>query len=150
MRLALTKRSGDAIRMLVHLAGLPEGAKLTSGDLAEACAVSAGNVPTLVAAMARGRILDCTPGRGGGCRLARPAAEITIAEVVAVLEGSLELDRCSIDERRCADREFHCGMHRTWSEAHADLIANLSNLTLAEAARRQEANERASRRRPST
>jgi hypothetical protein len=41
-------------------------------------------------------------------------------------------------------------MHRTWSEAHADLIANLSNLTLAEAARRQEANERASRRRPST
>jgi Rrf2 family protein len=146
MRLALTKRSGDAIRMLVHLAGLPEGTRRTSGELAEACGVSVGNVPTLVATLARGGLLSCTPGRGGGCQLARPAADITIAEVVAVLEGSLELDRCSIDERRCADREFLCGMHRTWSEAHADLIANLTDLTLAEATRREQANERASRR----
>ena len=146
MRLTLTKRSGDAIRMLIHLAGAPEGTRRTSTQLAAACGVSAGNVPTLVANMARAGLLECTPGRGGGCRLARPAAEITVAEVVAALEGSLELDRCSIDDRRCADREQHCGMHRTWSAAHADLIANLSGLTLAEAARREQVDERASGR----
>ena len=37
-------------------------------------------------------------------------------------------------------------MHRTWSAAHADLIANLSGLTLAEAARREQVDERASGR----
>lgn len=142
MRLTLTKRSGEAIRMLVHLAGLPEGTKRTSAQLAEACGVTAGNVPTLIANMARADLLECTPGRGGGCRLARPADQITVAEVVAALEGSLELDRCSIDERRCSDREFHCGMHRTWREAHAALITSLSSLTLAEAARREQVNRR--------
>lgn len=149
MRLTLTKRSGDAVRMLVHLAGLPEGTMRTTAQLAEECSVSAGNVPTLVATLARARLLACTPGRGGGCRLARPAEEITVAEAVAALEGSLELDRCAIDERRCTDREFPCGLHLTWSEAHADLIANLSGLTLAEAVRRSEANERNAGRRRS-
>ena len=72
-----------------------------------------------------------------------------MAEAVAALEGSLELDRCAIDERRCTDREFPCGLHLTWSEAHADLIANLSGLTLAEAVRRSEANERNAGRRRS-
>jgi Rrf2 family iron-sulfur cluster assembly transcriptional regulator len=134
--------------MLVHLAGLPAGTRMTSHDLAAACGVSAGNVPTLVANLSRAEILECTPGRGGGCRLARPGEEITVAEVVAALEGSLELDRCSIDERRCVDREYFCGMHRTWSAAHADLIANLSRLTLAEAVERERANAGGAGRRP--
>ena len=145
MRLALTKRSGDATRMLVYLAGKPEGTRLTSAALAKACNVSAGNVPTLVANLARAGLLECTPGRGGGCRLARPADQITVAEIVAALEGSLELDRCSIDERRCVDRPYFCGMHRTWSAAHADLIANLSQLTLATAAERERVNARNAR-----
>lgn len=140
MRLALTKRSGDATRMLVHLAGLPEGTRLTSSALAKACGVSAGNVPTLIANLARAHLLDCTPGRGGGCQLARPADQITVAEVVAALEGSLELDRCSIDDRRCVDRPYFCGMHRTWSAVHAGLMENLSELTLAEAAERERVN----------
>lgn len=141
MRLTLTKRTGDAIRVLVHLAALPPGTRLTSAVLAEACGVSHGNMPTLMATLARAGLLDCVPGRGGGCRLSSLPAEVTIAEVVEALEGSLELDRCSIDDRRCADREFHCGMHRTWRDTHAALIAHLSGLTIAEAARREAANQ---------
>jgi Rrf2 family protein len=147
MRLTLTKRSGDAIRMLLHLASLPPGTRRTSAELAAACGVSAGNTPTLIANMARAGLLDCTPGRGGGCQLARPAEEITVAEVVAALEGSLELDHCSIDERKCTDREYFCGMHRTWGDAHAALIARLSALTLAEAAGRERTNAANARRR---
>ena len=143
MRLTLTKRTGDGVRVLLHLAEQAEGTKMTSAQLGSACNVSAGNMPTLVAALARAQLLDCTPGRGGGCRLGRPAAEITVAEVVEALEGSLDLERCSIDERRCSDREFHCGMHRMWRDTHAALITHLSGLTLAEAARRQHVNERA-------
>ena len=72
--------------MLVHLADLPEGTRLTSSALARACGVSAGNVPTLVANLARAQLLDDVPGRGGG-QLARPADQITVAEVVAATGG---------------------------------------------------------------
>lgn len=107
MRLALTKRSGDATRMLVYLAGLPEGTRLTSAVLAKACGVSAGNVPTLVANLARAGLLESTPGRGGGCTLARPADEITVAEVVAALEGSLELDRVGVAGQAVTTARVH-------------------------------------------
>jgi Rrf2 family protein len=140
VRLTLTKRTGDAIRVLVHLAMMPEGAKQTSAELARVCGVSPGNMPTMVANLGRSGLLVCTPGRGGGCRLARPAEAITMAEVLEALEGALELDRCAIDDRRCSEREHHCGMHRTMRDTHAALISNLSGLTLAEAVRRQDAN----------
>jgi Rrf2 family protein len=147
--LTLTKRTGDAIRVLVHLAAQPPGTRALSADLAHACGVSAGNMPTMVAKLGRFGLLESTPGRGGGCRLARPPEMITLAEVVEALEGSLELDRCSIDDRRCAEREFHCGMHRTWRDTHASLIANLSGLTLAEVVRREASNRQRSGQGPS-
>lgn len=58
MRLALTKRSGDAIRILLHLASMPAGTRQTSAELAEASGVSQGNIPTLVAALSRAGLLD--------------------------------------------------------------------------------------------
>ncbi|MEO6988454.1 MAG: Rrf2 family transcriptional regulator, partial [Aquihabitans sp.] len=71
MRLALTKRTGDAIRMLMYLASLQDGERRTSTQLSVACGVSMGNVPTLVAALSRSDLLDCARGPGGGCRLSR-------------------------------------------------------------------------------
>lgn len=85
MRLALTKRSGDAIRILLHLASLPPDSRRTSTQLAEASGVSAGNIPTLVAALSRSSLLErlgydvqicegpaavpCTPVEEGTCPL---------------------------------------------------------------------------------
>ena len=68
MRLALTKRTGDTIRMLMFLASIPDGERRTSAQLSEACGVSMGNVPTLVAALSRADLLDCARGPGGDRR----------------------------------------------------------------------------------
>lgn len=143
MRLALTKRTGDAIRMLMYLATVPEGQRRTSTQLSEACAVSMGNVPTLVAALSRADLLDCARGPGGGCRLSRDPSAITMAEAVVAIEGSLDPDHCAVDERRCAERDFACGIHETWSTVIRDLRSSLSNLTLTEALARHEANRTA-------
>ena len=140
MRLALTKRTGDAIRMLMYLASLPDGERRTSTRLADACGVSMGNVPTLVAALSRAELLDCARGPGGGCRLSRDPSTISIAEAVVAIEGSLEPEHCAVDERRCADRDFACGIHDTWSAVINDLRNSLSSLTLTEALIRHETN----------
>ena len=140
MRLALTKRTGDAIRMLMFLASLPEGERRTSTQLAEACGVSMGNVPTLVAALSRADLLDCARGPGGGCRLSRSPEDITIAEAVVAIEGSLDPEHCAVDERRCAEQDFACGIHETWSTVIHDLRESLTNLTLRAALVRHEAN----------
>lgn len=141
MRLALTKRTGDAIRMLLHLASLPAGDRRTSAELADASGVSHGNVPTLVAGLSRAGILDCVRGPGGGCALSRSPSEIDLAEVVMAIEGSLEPERCAIDERRCIDRDYPCGIHETWSGVVRSTTASLAGLSLATALERNEANQ---------
>lgn len=133
MRLVLTKRTGGAIRILLHLASLPSGSQRTSTQLADASGVTQGNVATLVAALSRAHLLDCTRGPGGGCSLARDPSEITIAEVVTAIEGSLEPQRCAIDERRCVDRDFPCGLHQTWTAVVRSVADQLTDLSLAQA-----------------
>ncbi len=140
MRLALTKRTGDAIRMLMCLIDSPADERWTSDRLARAAGVSHGNAPTLVAALSRAGLLDCTRGPGGGCRLSRDASEITIGEAIVAIEGTLEPEHCAIDERRCVDRDFACGIHASWRAMVEQLQGHLAGLSLREAADRHEAN----------
>ncbi|MFV0318595.1 MAG: RrF2 family transcriptional regulator [Microthrixaceae bacterium] len=141
MRLALTKRAGDAIRILLHLATLPEGTRMSSTKIAEASGVSHGNIPTLIAALSRAELLDCTRGPGGGCALSRDAEEITVAETVIAIEGALEPERCAIDDRRCIERDYNCGIHDTWRGVIHEMQQRLANLSIAEAQRRATARE---------
>lgn len=142
MRLALTKRTGDAIRILMYLAEVPAGERRTSMQLADAAGVSTGNVPTLVAALSRHGLLDCARGPGGGCRLSREPSGITIAEAVVAIEGTLDPEHCAVDERRCAERDYACGIHESWTAMVGELRQRLSELTLEEAVTRHETNKR--------
>ena len=141
MRLALTKRTGDSIRILMHLASLPAGSRRTSAQLAAASGVSNGNVATLIAAMSRAGILDCARGPGGGCALARDPSHISIAEAVTAIEGTLEAEHCAIDERRCIDREHPCGLHQTWTGVLRAMTDELAGLSLAQALENDEASQ---------
>lgn len=140
MRLGLSKRTGDAVRILMYLAGLPRGERRTSAQLAEACQVRAGNVPTLVSYLSRADLLVCVPGPGGGCALSRDPAAITIADAIVAIEGSLEPDHCAVDDLHCREREFPCGLHETFVALIRNLNHSLGSLTLAEARRRHDVN----------
>ncbi|MCB0976387.1 MAG: Rrf2 family transcriptional regulator [Acidimicrobiales bacterium] len=140
MRLALTKRSGDAIRILLYLASLPPGQKQTSSQIAEASSISAGNIPMLVAALSRAGILECTRGPGGGCALARDASQVNIAQAVIAVEGSLGAERCAIDDVGCHERAYPCGIHHSWTAVLRALTGELTGLSLADALTRHEVN----------
>lgn len=136
MRLFLTKRGEYGIRLLLHLAAHP-GQRMTAGELAEACEVPAGNVPTIVNILARSGILMCSPGRGGGCSLAREASDISMLEIIEALEGQLEISRCLLDSRRCHDRDPECAVHKAWSSGRDAAIRALSETTLADTLERE-------------
>lgn len=137
MRLTLTKRGEYGFRMLLYLAGQEPGHRKTAAELAEACDISPGNVPTIVNALSRAGILNCSPGRRGGCQLARAPEAITTLEIIEALEGSLEIAHCFLDATRCHDRDPFCALHDAWSEGRAAAIAALARTTLADAAARE-------------
>jgi Rrf2 family protein len=132
MRLSLTKRGEYAVRIAVHLAAVSE--RVTASDLSAACGIPGGNVPTIVNLLSRAGVLACSPGRGGGCRLNRPAETISVLEVIEAAEGPLG-ETCVLDAGRCGVAGQECTLHGAWASGRQAALAALGNLTLADAAR---------------
>lgn len=140
MRLSLTKRGEYAVRMALHLATMPRQ-RVTAGDLGAACGIPMGNVPTIVNLLSRAGVLDCTPGRGGGCALGRPPGDISVLEVIEAVEGSLGTV-CVLDAQHCGVTGQECALHAAWASGREAALAALGDLTLAEACRSGSAGAR--------
>lgn len=78
-------------------------------------------------------LLDVTRGNQGGYRLAREAASITLADIVAASEDGLELLDCMGSLSTC-ERAEGCPSRRVWGGLQAAIGDYLSGLTLADVA----------------
>ncbi len=136
MRLTLTKRGEYGFRLMLYLAGRPPDERVTAAQLAEVCRIPAGNVPTIMSMLSRAHILACSPGRNGGCTLARDPADISTLEIIEALEGQLEISHCLLDSRRCHGVDPECAVHHAWSAGRDTAIAALARTSLADAIER--------------
>ena len=72
-------------------------------------------------------------GASGGYRLARPAARITLVDIVEALEGPLGMTECSVHAGACGI-ESSCGVRANWRRIN-DVVADaLRAITLADMA----------------
>lgn len=125
----LTRAADYAIRVMVHVAGLPPGARLTRDQLS-----SSGDVPEhflskILQALSRGGLLTSQRGMAGGYTLAKPAGDISLLDVVEAIEGPLLLNVC-LAPTGC-DRKDWCPVHSVWGQAQEALAGVLRNATLA-------------------
>ena len=141
MRLTLTKQTEYALRALVWLAKVEEGDR-ASGALArhKAAAISdAAHIPPVFAArvlaqLQRQGLLRARAGQQGGYTLARPAAEVTLLEVIEAVEGPLQTRTCVLRDTACGEGGT-CVLHDAWSAAQDALRTVLGRTTLASALR---------------
>jgi Rrf2 family protein len=73
-------------------------------------------------------------GAKGGFSLARPAAEITIKDVVEAIEGPIHLNVCLVAPGECS-RDKVCPMHLVWEEAQEKMMGVLSRANFADLAK---------------
>jgi Rrf2 family transcriptional regulator, cysteine metabolism repressor len=93
----------------------------------------------LVADLRRGELLSSTRGARGGYELARPAAEITMAEVVNALEHTVAPMQCFTDPvsgRVLCNHELdgfdHCATRLLWTRVQGSVLRALEQTTLEE------------------
>ena len=84
----LTKQSGYAVRIVIHCA-LANGELSRIADIAEQYNITKNNIAKTVPVLVRQGIIDGVRGRNGGIRLARPAAEISVGEIVRAIESTV-------------------------------------------------------------
>src|ERR671921_281877 len=87
--LVITSKSPYAVRALSELARRGDAAPVPIGDLARARDIPPQFLEGLFATLRRAGILQSQRGVKGGYQFARPPAQVTVLEVVELLEGEL-------------------------------------------------------------
>jgi Rrf2 family cysteine metabolism transcriptional repressor len=141
------------IRLLVELGRRDDGAPVALASVAEAEVLPLSYLEHLVAKLRDAGLVASTRGAHGGYRLARPAEEIQMLEVVEALEGPVAPMECfhADPEGRvlCShetDGDRACATKMLWTRVHGGVTRALAGTTLAELVEFQTAN--ADRRTP--
>lgn len=109
-------------------------------EIAERQSLPATYLEQLMTLLRKSGLVNATRGARGGYVLSRPPAEITVAEVIAVLEGPIDLAECPSGVGCCGKPET-CALNDLWSEASRALAEVFEQVTLAKLVERQRAKE---------
>lgn len=88
-RMKLSTKGRYAMVALVDLAGQPEGTLSSLAEVAERQAISLNYLEQLFVRLRRAGLVESVRGPGGGYRLARPASEIRVAEVLEAVDETV-------------------------------------------------------------
>lgn len=132
----LSTKGRYAVTAMMDLALREADGPVALADVSERQGISLSYLEQLFASLRRRGLVTGLRGPGGGYRLARPAAEITIAEVVMAVDESA-------DSARPGQGATHCLTHDLWSDLSEQIHGFLDGITLAELARRPKVREAA-------
>jgi Rrf2 family protein len=109
------------------------GGDLTPGTrLTDVLEVSIHRVPQIMSPLMAQFWVESVPGPNGGYRLAADLEEISLLEVIEVVEGVIPGDRCVLRGAPCPSPE-PCVLHVPWSRAREALMSELGRTPLVEA-----------------
>jgi len=126
-----------AIRATTYLARQSPSRLVPVGEIARAEGIPVPFLSQVLYQLARGGLLYSRRGPGGGFQLARPAQDVALREVVAIIDGLEGLKQCVLGLHQCAD-DAPCPLHEMWKGLRGRLSAYLDRVTLAELARAAE------------
>ncbi|MCK5770853.1 SUF system Fe-S cluster assembly regulator [Algiphilus sp.] len=126
----LGKLTDYATVVLTEMAQRP-GERRSTAELAQHTHLSATTVAKLLRQLAQAGVVKATRGANGGYVLAHDAGRITIADVVAALEGPIALTSCTVHGEGCPIDD-HCGVRTNWWRINAAIERALASVTLAD------------------
>jgi len=123
----ISRQTDYAVRVVLHLACLDVGAQVSIAEISESRHLPMPFVRRLIKPLVDSGILASARGSSGGIRLARPAAEISLLEVVAAMEGGMALNHCADEGKGCPLADG-CPVHSVWTGATRILEDHLAGI----------------------
>jgi Rrf2 family protein len=125
MRLELTKRADYAIRTVLALARTDDE-RLSVRRIAAEQEIPERFLPQVMGDLVRAGLVEGTIGRNGGYRLTRPAADVSLLNIVEAVEGDSRRRTCVLRGGPCA-RSGVCDVHDAFAAAQEALLAELAD-----------------------
>lgn len=129
----LTAYTNYALRTL-QLAALKAPDLVRIEDVVDVHRLKKPNIVKAVHELGREGYLVTQRGRGGGFRLARPATEIRVGDVVRLTEGDLDIVECFNPDTNTCPLIGICRLSTAFQQATRAFMAVLDDLTIADIA----------------
>ncbi|MCX5852469.1 MAG: Rrf2 family transcriptional regulator [Deltaproteobacteria bacterium] len=126
----LTTRSRYGVRIMVALADSNGMGPVFLKDIAKQEDLSEKYLSLIVIPLRRAGLIQSTRGAYGGYILARDAKDITVGEIVDVLEGGTCVSDCVENPSKCS-RASTCAVRDIWSDLGDSIKSTLDRITLA-------------------
>lgn len=138
--MSISAKGEYAVMALLDLAlGYYSGQTVRTADIAARQGISKKYLEQILLTFKNKGFVNSKSGQNGGYFLARPPAEITLADALRAVEGPLAPVRCvSVTAySKCARKiESTCALRTVWQEARDAMVGVLEKTTLEELANR--------------
>jgi Rrf2 family protein len=136
MRSVLTKKGKYGLKAMVHLAQFSPGRPVPVLEIASTQQIPKKFLDAILSELRNAGIVNSKMGKGGGYMLARTASQISVGEIIRIIDGPLAPLPCASKTRyqRCDDcvDETKCAVRLVMLDAQRALSEVLDSCTLAQ------------------
>lgn len=130
--LRISKMTDYAIMVMVEL-HVARGEVLSAQALADRSHLELPTVSKVLKLLVKTGLVDSYRGAAGGYSLERDAQHVSVAEIIAAIEGPIAMTECSAEEGLCSQEDF-CGLRGNWQRISVAIAQAMENVSLAEMA----------------
>jgi Rrf2 family iron-sulfur cluster assembly transcriptional regulator len=124
----LTTRGRYAVTAMLDLALHNDSGPIALADIAQRQDISLTYLEQLFARLRRRELVSSARGPGGGYRLSKPIDQISVADVIAAVDESVDATRCG-GAKNCHGKE-RCLTHDLWEELSHEIESFLGRISL--------------------
>jgi Rrf2 family protein len=141
----ITRTGEYGLRGLLFLANQPPDKVALISEISKGQNIPEAFLAKIFQRLSKAGLLRSIRGVNGGFSLGKPAHEITMREIIEVLEGPIVLNRCLLREGECEEEKV-CPLYPVWEEMQQSILEILDRTTMEDLAKRMIRNERKDRR----
>ena len=131
--LKVSQKLEYAMRAMIELSlRREEGVLVPAREIAERQQVPLRFLEQQLGALSRAGLVESFRGSGGGCRLARPPEDITVAEIADAIEGQMFPMFCLEPSDHTCFQDSRCGLQGFWGDVARAIQQVFERTTVAE------------------
>ncbi len=135
----LSTKGEYASRAMLELARRYQDGPIHSREISKAQEIPQNFLEQILLLLKRAGYLRSRKGRNGGYALAKPPGEISVAEVIRVMDGPLApIDCVSVMAHEACPMEGTCGLRWLWKDVRDAVAEILEKTTFADLVSRKE------------
>jgi len=129
----LTRAADYGVRVMIHLASLPDDARTLLPALAEATGSPESFLSKVLQTLARAGLITSRRGKTGGFAILPRGRQASMFDVIEAIDGPIHLNVCLVNGSSC-ERSVTCPAHPVWAQAQRAMLDVLMRASIAEMA----------------